>query len=111
MSRMSQPATGPAPAGEDPGDALAGARRRGREEAERFDQELRRAEVEAREAGQRHRQRRLAAAASRPGSLPSSLLLPTRPELEELRRFHHAVVTSRSWRLLQGLRRLVGRAW
>ncbi len=50
-----------------------------------------------------------------PVGAPSDLDRRGRSELEsrlrELTHFHQAVVTSRSWHLLQQVRRLFGRAW
>lgn len=87
--------------------ALAAARERGRREALSFAARL--AEVEWRE-----RRELLELASSRVasgGAADSARLHRLERELNELNEFRHAVVHSRGWRLLQGLRRLVGRAW
>jgi hypothetical protein len=96
----------------DAGVGLDLARAQGRAEGERFDRRLREREGRAREEllGQR------LLAADDP--LQATDLAPVaggdaqlRRQLESLREFHAAVVRSRSWRLLQALRRPFGRAW
>lgn len=81
------------------------ARRRGAEAAAAFSAALREREREER-----------AALLARPepprGSPgPSAELLRLRRQVEHLTEFRTAVLGSRGWRLLQGLRRLAGRAW
>ena len=51
----------------------------------------------------------LAAAGSR--ALRPREIVELESRLRELAQFHDAVLTSRSWKLLQRLRGLVGRAW
>ena len=99
-------------------DAVEDARLLGRLEAERFDAALREREQQERE----DRLTRLAAGdetAVEPalslsgdngmtGTMESWRL---RQDVERLAAFHHAVLHSRSWRLIQAARRLVGRGW
>ena len=96
-------------------DAVEDARLLGRLEAERFDAALRERELQERE----DRLTRLAAgdeAAVEPalnlsgeGGTMESLRLSQ--DVERLAAFHHAVLHSKSWRLSQVARRLVGRGW
>jgi hypothetical protein len=90
----------------------------GRLRAEALEHELRQAE-------QREREARLALLAwNADGDPPPAELEPRaagaagagevwrlQQEVERLAAFHHAVLSSRSWRLLQALRRPFGRAW
>jgi hypothetical protein len=96
-----------------PPDELAEAQRLGRLEAERLDLAWR--ELEARQ-----REERLgrlawtieaedAAFAGGGGSIATAMRLQR--DVERLAAFHQAVTKSRAWRLIQALRRLVGRAW
>jgi hypothetical protein len=98
-----------------PSDAVEDARLLGRLEAERFDAALREREQQERE----DRLTRLAAgdetavepALSLSGDGGTMESWRLRQDVERLAAFHHAVLHSRSWRLLQAARRLVGRAW
>jgi predicted acyl esterase len=92
-------------------DRLADARLRGRREAEDFDRRLRQEE-------NREREERLAALelAARDEDEELEHVSPAevwrlRQEVERLTGFQRAVLGSRSWSVLQRLRRLVGRAW
>jgi hypothetical protein len=91
-------------------DDLAAARQSGRLAAERLDRELR--AVEERER-RRWRLERLpeprAPAAFAPAS-PAEVER-WRREVEELAAFRAAVLGSRAWRVIQLLRRLIGRSW
>jgi hypothetical protein len=88
------------------GATLAAATARGRELARLLDDGLRTAEREARE------RRRAVAATPRPATVASPAeLVRLRQQVEQLTAFRTAVLRSRPWRLAQGLRRLVGRAW
>lgn len=96
---------------EIPDTEIARARREGRRQAEEFDAAL--SAVERRE-----REELLTRIAWRAGDLlepaggaSSSQLARLERQLEYFSSFHHAVLHSRGWRLLQTLRRLVGRAW
>jgi hypothetical protein len=99
-----------------PSDAAEDARLLGRLEAERFDAALREREQQERE----DRLTRLAGgdeAAAEPvldlggaGSC-SADTWRLRQDVERYAAFHHAVLHSRSWRLIQAARRLVGRGW
>lgn len=93
---------------------LANARRLGRLEAESFDAALRDRERCERE----ERLSRLAlgdeAACETTGDLlgeSSGAVWRLQQELDRLAAFHHAVVHSKAWRLIQVGRRLLGRAW
>lgn len=99
-------------------DAVEDARLLGRLEAERFDAALREREQQERE----DRLTRLAAgdeAAVEPalhlssgdGGMGTMEIWRLRQDVERLASFHHAVLHSRSWRLIQVARRLVGRGW
>lgn len=97
---------------ESEGEALAAARDRGAEAARAFGSRLDDEETAEREA--------LIAGwscLSNGGGLPSpgcadaAMILRLRSENEGLRQFRHAVLHSKGWRLLQLLRRLMGRAW
>lgn len=86
----------------------------GRLEAERFDLDLRERERRERE----DRLTRLASGAedtvavSGAGPRESSeLFLRMQRDLEQLAAFHHAVVRSKAWKLIQAVRRPFGRAW
>jgi hypothetical protein len=88
------------------------ARALGRAEGERFDDRLRAREGQARE--ERLGRQLLVAGDDDPGLQPgaSGAADPRLVhQIEELRRFHAAVIRSRGWRLLQALRRPFGRAW
>lgn len=101
--------------------AVDDARLLGRLEAERFDAALREREQQERE----DRLTRLAAgdeAAVDPvlnltgdhgghGMTSSSEIWRLRQDVERLAAFHHAVLHSKVWRLVQMARRLVGRSW
>jgi hypothetical protein len=95
--------------------ALADAQRYGRLEAEVFDAGLR--EIECRE-----RENMLCRTALVDGGfgvlvqqdaqpLTDTEVLRLRRELDRLSDFHRTLLHSRSWRLLQALRRPLGRAW
>jgi hypothetical protein len=96
-------------------DAVEDARLLGRMEAERFDAALREREQQERE----DRLTRLAAgdeAAVEPalhlsGESGTMETWRLRQDVERLAGFHHAVLHSKSWRLIQAARRLVGRGW
>ncbi|HEV8630426.1 MAG TPA: hypothetical protein VGV61_08920 [Thermoanaerobaculia bacterium] len=103
-SRAPSIATAAAPS---PAEEIAEARRLGRLEAERFDDELRRRE-EGDIAVVREHLAGEAVAQVAIGSVDSSRL---RRQVEDLASFHGAVMRSRGWRLLQLLRRPFGRAW
>jgi len=86
---------------------------RGRQAAERLDLELREDERRQRD---RVRSRRDPKSREEGNPLPGLGILP--PDVARLRRehaqlsdFHAAVMSSSGWRLLQAMRRLVGRAW
>lgn len=84
----------------------------GRMEAERFDEALRDLERRERE----DRLARLALGADDgpiglEGGLSSAVVRRLQQDVERLAGFHHAVLRSRPWRVIQGMRRLVGRAW
>jgi hypothetical protein len=109
------PGVEPAGGGEPGAEGLVQARRLGLLEGEAWD-------CRYREAERRDRESRLALTALRAdaaGHGPASVgtaastadIARLRAQVEALSAFHTAVVRSRSWRLLQGLRRLVGRAW
>ena len=91
---------------------LADARLRGRREAEAFDLRLREEET-------REREGRLAALDLAAGgeedheaeSVSPGEVWRLRQEVKQLTEFRRAVLSSRSWRVLQRLRRLIGRAW
>jgi replicative superfamily II helicase len=96
-------------------DAVEDARLLGRLEAERFDAALRERELQERE----DRLTRLAAGdetavepvlnlSGEGGTMETWRL---RQDVERLAAFHHAVLHSKSWRLVQVARRLVGRGW
>lgn len=95
-------------------ETLAPDRRLGELEGASFE-----ATLAARERAERsERLSRIALArdeADLPADVPSAFSRRDRPELEsrlrELTHFHDAVVRSRSWHLLQQVRRLFGRAW
>jgi hypothetical protein len=102
------------PAALRPEGQLASARLLGRLEAESFEGALREQERCERE----ERLTRLAAgdeAAFEPaGGLAaesSGAAWRLQQEVDRLAAFHHAVVHSRAWRLIQAGRRLFGRAW
>ena len=91
-------------------DAIDVAERLGRMEAQSFDQALRdreRRELQERWSRIFPRPEASESAAAAPGSLD----LQTRHTLERMIDFHNAVVSSRTWKLLQALRRPFGRAW
>lgn len=97
-------------------DTIAEARRLGRLEAESFDAALREREQRERE----DRLTRLAAGDEAaadpvlsflPGDGGSSETWRLRQDVERLAAFHHAVLHSRPWRVIQAARRLVGRSW
>ena len=71
---------------------LEEARRMGRAEGEAFESLLREAERSARKE-----------LVVSPPDLPG--------DLRQLAEFHHAVINSRSWRVLQAVRGIFGRAW
>lgn len=110
---MSSPTAVPAPHS----DAVEDARLLGRLEAERFDAALRERELQDRE----DRLTRLAGgdeSAVEPAlhlfndqGTGTTETWRLRQEVERLGAFHHAVVHSRSWRLIQIARRLIGRGW
>lgn len=93
-------------------DALTLARQLGRREAEAFDLRLRSAEA-------REREERLAVAAWQPGAgrgdEPSEddsiKVVQLEARVSELTRYVKAVDDSLPWRLIQSVRRLMGRAW
>ena len=93
-------------------DTLAAARLRGQREAEAFDLRLREEET-------REREERLAAldrAAGGAEDHEAERVSPgevwrLRQEVKQLTEFRRAVLGSRSWSVIQRLRRLVGRAW
>jgi hypothetical protein len=108
----------PAPSPAIHSDAVEDARLLGRLEAERFDAALREREQQERE----DRLTRLAAgdeAAVEPalnlsgdsGPVGTAENWRLRQDVERLAAFHHAVLHSKSWRLIQVARRLVGRGW
>ena len=92
--------------------AITFARDLGRRQAEAFDLELRQAEG-------REREERLTAAAWRPrpeGDAPgdevdSVRVVHLEARISELATYVRAVEDSLPWRLIQGVRRLFGRAW
>jgi hypothetical protein len=95
-------------------DGIEDARLLGRLEAESFDAALREIERCERE----ERLTRLAAGdekAAEPAlelfSTGSSEVWRLRQDVERLAAFHHAVLHSKGWRLIQAARRLVGRGW
>jgi hypothetical protein len=99
-------------------DAVEDARLLGRLEAERFDAALREREQQERE----DRLTRLAAGdetavepalnlTSDGGMMGSMESWRLHQDVERLAAFHHAVLHSKSWRLIQVARRLVGRGW
>lgn len=101
---------------EQPEDPLAPARQAGRLEGERFDARLRRRERREREDCLTRRVwLRDAddedAAVSLAGGTTSGEVWRLQQRVDELAAFHAAVLRSRSWRLLQALRRPFGRAW
>jgi hypothetical protein len=85
----------------------------GRMEAERFDEALRDLERRERE----DRLARLALGvddgpiALAGDGLSSAVVRRLQQDVERLAGFHHAVLKSKPWRVIQGMRRLVGRAW
>ena len=92
-------------------DTLADARLRGRREAEALDLRLREEET-------REREERLAALELAAGGEEDEMervspaeVWRLRQEVKQLTEFRRAVLGSRPWRVLQRLRRLVGRAW
>lgn len=95
-----------------PPDELAEVQRLGRLEAERLDLAWREAEARQRE----ERLGRLAwsiEAEDAPfaGNGGSADVMRLQRDVERLAAFHQAVTRSKAWRLIQALRRLVGRAW
>jgi hypothetical protein len=105
----------PVPASRALENAVADAERFGRLEAEAFDAGLR--EVEQRE---RENLVGKTALASDPYGWPdqddvpvmtSTEVLRLRREIDRLADFHRTLLHSRSWRLLQALKRPLGRAW
>lgn len=98
-----------------PSDAIEDARLLGRLEAERFDAALREREQQDREdrltrlaAGDEAAVEPLLNLAGEGGSIETWRL---RQDVERLAAFHHAVLHSKVWRLIQVARRLVGRSW
>ena len=102
--------TQPNPNGGDAARAFA--RRLGRQQAEAFDLELRLAEA-------REREERLTEAAWRPRTdggtdndqFDSVRVVHLEARLSELAAYLRAVEDSLPWRLIQSVRRLLGRAW
>jgi hypothetical protein len=99
-------------------DELALAREAGRLEAEAFDRALRDAEVREREerlgrlawdaAGEGPRE---AADAGAAPVVTAETVWRLQQDIARLAAFHHAVLRSRAWRLIQWARRPFGRAW
>ncbi len=94
--------------------ALADAERFGRLEAEVFDADLR--EIERRERENLLGRTALADGGLRPPAqdepaVTHTEVLRLRREIDRLAEFHRTLLHSRSWRLLQALRRPFGRAW
>ena len=93
-------------------DALAFAGQLGRQQGEAFDRSLREAEA-------RDREERLARAAWRPRmsreawaeEADSLKVVQLEARLSELNTYLRAIDESLPWRLIQALRRMVGRAW
>lgn len=103
------------PAEIDENPEIARARREGRRQAEAFESALRAVERQERED-------RLTRIAWLGGDLvdlgeplggngKSAQVTRLERQIEHYASFHHAVLHSRGWRLVQALRRLVGRAW
>jgi hypothetical protein len=111
----SGPPGGTAPAaGAMPVNTLAPARRLGRLEGEEWDRQCRereRLEREERLAGFALNHPPGAASSSLGAGASSSEVARLRSQVEALSAFQTAVLRSRSWRLLQALRRPFGRAW
>ncbi len=105
----------PIPASRALENALADAERFGRLEAEAFEAGLR--EIEQRERENLMGKTALASEQFGPGvqdDLPlvtSTEVLRLRREIDRLADFHRTLLHSRSWRLLQALKRPIGRAW
>ena len=105
----------PVPASPALEGAIADAERFGRLEAEAFDAGLR--EIEQRERENLMGRSALASdqfggsSADEPPALTSTEVLRLRREIDRLADFHRTLLHSRSWRLLQALRRPLGRAW
>lgn len=96
----------------DEDDPVAEARREGRRQAEAFEAALRREEDRERSA----RLARLASGEDDLGAPGDSDWAPTevarlRRQVEALAEFRAAVLRSKAWKLIQSLRRLVGRDW
>ena len=97
-----------------PEDPIGEARRLGTLEAESFDAGLRARERRERE----DRMSRAVVGADEEGHHPcgpprevSMMVWQLQRDVERLGAFHHAVLHSRAWRLVQLLRRPFGRAW
>lgn len=96
-------------------NALADAERFGRLEAEAFEAGLR--EIEQRERENLMGKSALSSeqlggmAADEAPAMTSTEVLRLRREIDRLADFHRSLLHSRSWRLLQALKRPLGRAW
>lgn len=105
----------PAPAARGLAEALADAERFGRLEAEAFEAGLR--EIERRERENLMGRSALAAdlfansSQDEAPAMTSTEVLRLRREIDRLADFHRSLLHSRSWRLLQALKRPLGRAW
>lgn len=111
MCRMSSPETPPEI---PPGTPFEDSRTLGRMEAERFEAALRAQESRERE----DRLSRLAWGSDDVGHIlaagggeSSAVVRRLQQDVERLAGFHHAVLHSKAWRVIQRLRRVVGRAW
>jgi hypothetical protein len=103
---MNPPPVAPSPVGHDGDTALAVARERGAAIAAAFDTTL-----AARERAERSALLSRPAPPREAGGATSAEVLRLRGQVEHLTAFRTAVLGSRGWRALQGLRRLAGRAW
>jgi hypothetical protein len=101
-------------------DMLDDARLCGRSEAETFDRALRERELRERE----ERLTRMAWGASEEEAIPhwahwaepraepsQGAVWRLQQDVERLASFHHAVLHSRAWKMIQAFRRPFGRAW
>ena len=104
----------PVPASPALEGAVADAERFGRLEAEAFDAGLREIEQREREnlmGRSALASDQLAGFADEAPALTSTEVLGLRREIDRLTDFHRKLLHSRSWRLLQALKRPLGRAW
>ena len=111
MCRMSSL---PSPPEASPGTPFEDSRTLGRMEAQRFEAALRAQESRERE----DRLARLAWSSedlgnvlSTGGGESSAVVRRLQQDVERLAGFHHAVLHSKAWRMIQRMRRVVGRAW